>query len=185
MNENFVKLVEGYFVSKHAIYSAKGNLQMALMEPKNKGDDINTKKQELVIEVMRMVSAQSRIRIILLVMEFVVTFYELVLSSTAVFSLVEQIESRIKIIWESKLKLTEEADGEQSLPRVIRLCRRLSLTDKESMVMLYTIVCQMSETRSINLRYCGNHYIVHDYHLSLFLYIEAPLLTRNCLAALR
>ena len=56
-----MKLVEGYFVSKHAIYSAKGNLQMALMEPKNKGDDINTKKQELVIEVMRMVSAQSRI----------------------------------------------------------------------------------------------------------------------------
>ncbi len=55
-----MKLVEGYFVSKFAIYNAKENLQLALMEPQKSGDDIDTNKHELVIEVMRMVSTQSR-----------------------------------------------------------------------------------------------------------------------------
>ncbi len=60
-----MKLVEGYFVSKYAICNAKESLQLALMEPQKFGDDIDTNKHELVIEVMRMVSAHSRIRLVL------------------------------------------------------------------------------------------------------------------------
>ena len=61
---------------------------------------------------------------------------------------VVQIQARIKTIWESKLKLTEETKGEKALPRIIRLCRKFELTEKESLAILYATVWQVAESRS-------------------------------------
>lgn len=49
MNEKFVKLVEGFFTTKHAIYTAKTSLQLALVEPSKIGEDVNTEKQGVII----------------------------------------------------------------------------------------------------------------------------------------
>ena len=48
----------------------------------------------------------------------------------------------------SRLKASEDANGEPGLPRIIRLCRRLKLTEKETMVMIYTLCCQVGENRT-------------------------------------
>lgn len=62
-----------------------------------------------------------------------------------------QVQERIKKIWDAKLALTEEKKGEKALPRIVRLCRKLKLTEKEAMVMFYVIVWQMAETRNTNV----------------------------------
>ena len=58
------------------------------------------------------------------------------------------MKERIKLIWDSKLKVTEEHNGESGLPRVVRLSNRLKLSDKEKMVMYYTLCCQVGESRN-------------------------------------
>ena len=56
VSEKFVRLVEGYFVTKHAIHTAKTALRMALLEPQNKGDAVDTQDQEIVISCLEKVS---------------------------------------------------------------------------------------------------------------------------------
>ena len=48
----------------------------------------------------------------------------------------------------SRLKASEASNGEPGLPRIIRLCRRLKLTEKETKVMIYTLCCQVGENRT-------------------------------------
>ena len=62
-----------------------------------------------------------------------------------------QVQERIKKIWDAKLTLTEETNGAKALPRIVRLCRKLKLTEKETMVMFYIIVWQVAETRTTNV----------------------------------
>ena len=50
---------------------------------------------------------------------------------------------RISKIWDLKLKVTEEKQGSDGLPRIIRLARRLKLPEKETMVLVYILVCQI------------------------------------------
>ena len=51
---------------------------------------------------------------------------------------------RICKIWELKLKVTEEMLGCEGLPRIIRLARRLELTEKETTVLMYILACGTS-----------------------------------------
>ena len=58
-----------------------------------------------------------------------------------------QVQERIKKIWDAKLEVTEKVNGENGLPRIVRLSRRLKLSDKETLVMIYTLACQVAESR--------------------------------------
>ena len=49
---------------------------------------------------------------------------------------------------QSRLKASENANSEPGLPRIVRLCRRLKLTEKETKVMIYTLCCQVGENRT-------------------------------------
>ena len=57
------------------------------------------------------------------------------------------MQERIKKIWDAKLDVTEKVKGENGLPRIIRLSRRLKLSEKETLVMIYTLTCQVAESR--------------------------------------
>ena len=64
-----------------------------------------------------------------------------------------QVMQRIQQIWNAKLKVTEEVKGEGNLPRIIRLSRRLKLSEKETIIMIYTLTCQVGEARTSALRF--------------------------------
>lgn len=64
----------------------------------------------------------------------------------------QQVEKRLKTIWDHKLKVTEATHGEAGLPRLVRLCRKLKLTEKESFVMAYVLSCQVGESRASSTR---------------------------------
>lgn len=63
-----------------------------------------------------------------------------------------QVEKRIKTIWDQKLQVAESTHGEAGLPRLVRLCRKLKLTEKETLIMTYVLCCQVGESRSIGSR---------------------------------
>ena len=65
---------------------------------------------------------------------------------------IPQVQKRLKTIWDHKLKVTESKRGEAGLPRVVRLCRKLKLTEKESMIMNYALCSQIGELRSMGMR---------------------------------
>ena len=46
-------------------------------------------------------------------------------------------------IWQLKLETTERVKGELALPRIIRLSRRLKLSEKETQVMIYALCNQV------------------------------------------
>ena len=58
----------------------------------------------------------------------------------------------LKTIWDHKVQVTELKCGEVGLPRVVRLCHKLKLTDKESLMMSYALCCQVGELRSMGLQ---------------------------------
>ena len=74
-----------------------------------------------------------------------------------------KVQERIKKIWDARLDATEKFNGERGLPRIIRLSRRLKLTDKERLVMIYTLTCHVAEARSSNaaLRYSNS--VAYEY----------------------
>ena len=49
---------------------------------------------------------------------------------------------RIHKIWDLKLKVTEEKKGSEGLPRIIRLARRLKLSEKETTLLVFVLACQ-------------------------------------------
>ncbi len=55
VNEKFVKFLEGFFLSQYIIYNAKATLQLALMDPCKKGEDVDTQKQQIVIKTTKKV----------------------------------------------------------------------------------------------------------------------------------
>ena len=52
------------------------------------------------------------------------------------------------MIWDAKLEVTEKVKGESGLPRIIRLSRRFKLSDKETLVMIYTLTYQVASQLS-------------------------------------
>ena len=71
-----------------------------------------------------------------------------------------QVQERIKRIWDEKLRVTEKEKGEGGLPRIVRLSRRLKLSEKETLVMIYTLTCQVGEARTSAIRFgrfAGRH----------------------------
>ena len=48
------------------------------------------------------------------------------------------------------MDVTEKLKGEKGVPRIIRLSRRLKLTEKEMMIMIYTLICQVAVERGSN-----------------------------------
>ena len=74
-----------------------------------------------------------------------------------------QVQERIKQIWDEKLRVTEKEKGEGGLPRIVRLSRRLKLSEKETLVMIYVLTCQVGEARTSAIRFgrfAGRHYLV-------------------------
>ena len=59
-NEEFVKLAEGYFVTKHCIYQAEVSLRQVLMEPQAKTNDWDVADEKLVIKCLEMVRWETR-----------------------------------------------------------------------------------------------------------------------------
>ena len=56
--------------------------------------------------------------------------------------------------------MTEKEKGEGGLPRIIRLSRRLKLSEKETLVMIYVLTCQVGEARKSAIRFgrfAGRH----------------------------
>ena len=51
------------------------------------------------------------------------------------------------MIWNAKLEVTEKVKGESGLPRIVRLPRRLKLSEKETLVMIYILICKIAESR--------------------------------------
>ena len=71
-----------------------------------------------------------------------------------------QVQERIKRIWDEKLRVTEKEKGEGGLPRIVRLSRRLKLSEKETLVMIYVLTCQVGEARTSAIRFgrfAGRH----------------------------
>lgn len=63
-----------------------------------------------------------------------------------VVNVLNKAAERIRKIWEFKLKVTEERNGTDGLPRIIRLARRLELSNKETQALVYILCCQVGES---------------------------------------
>ena len=59
-----------------------------------------------------------------------------------------QVQERILGIWKAKLEVSEKEKGEKGLPRIIRLVRKLKLSEKESMVLIYAFISQIAQSRN-------------------------------------
>lgn len=46
------------------------------------------------------------------------------------------------------MSVSEKQKGEQGLPRIIRLSRKLKLSEKESLVLIYAFVTQVAKSRN-------------------------------------
>ena len=66
--------------------------------------------------------------------------------------LIFQVATRLKAIWDTKLKVTEEAKGEKGLPRIVKLARRYKLSEKETTVLIYVFTSQVADQQAINWR---------------------------------
>ncbi len=55
VNEDFIKLVESYFVTKHSIDQTKGALRQALMEPLSRGKEVDVQAEQEVITCLEKV----------------------------------------------------------------------------------------------------------------------------------
>ena len=62
-----------------------------------------------------------------------------------VTAVLKKVAERLLKIWHMKLRATEEARGEDGLPRIIRLNRRLKLSEKEGLAMVYILSCQIGD----------------------------------------
>ncbi len=60
---------------------------------------------------------------------------------------IPQVQDRLLCIQEAKLRVTEAAKGEGGLPRIIRVCRKLHLNKKETLVMVFALCCQVCDAR--------------------------------------
>ena len=55
------------------------------------------------------------------------------------------------MIWNAKLEVTEKVKGESGLPQIVRLSRRLKLSEKETLIMIYILICKITKsTRKTN-----------------------------------
>ena len=54
-NEQFLKLAEAYFVTKHSIDHAREALRVALLHPQTKGKEVDTHEEKLVIQCLDLV----------------------------------------------------------------------------------------------------------------------------------
>ena len=57
------------------------------------------------------------------------------------------MQERIKKIWDAKLEVTEKIKGKSGLLHIIRLSWRPKLSEKETLVMIYTPTCQIAELK--------------------------------------
>ena len=48
-------------------------------------------------------------------------------------------------IWDARLKSKEEKKELEGLPCIIRLSRKVKLSEKETLIMIYTLCCQVGE----------------------------------------
>lgn len=62
--------------------------------------------------------------------------------------IIGQVQERIKTIWTSKMAVAEKLKGEQGLPRIIRLARKLKLSEKETLVLIYAFITQVARSRN-------------------------------------
>eukprot|EP00731_Ephydatia_muelleri_P032086 Em0023g593a len=69
-------------------------------------------------------------------------------SEKKVITCQNEVAARLKTIWDTKLKVTEEAKGEKGLPKVIKLARRYKFSDKETLVLVYVFTCQAADQQS-------------------------------------
>ena len=54
-NEDFVKLTEAYFVTKHSMELTRNALRLALMEPHASGKQVDVEEEEKVIQCLKKV----------------------------------------------------------------------------------------------------------------------------------
>ena len=59
----------------------------------------------------------------------------------------KKIADRLLKICDLKLKATEKISGEAGLPRVIKLSRHLKLSEAETNILVYILVCQVSKAK--------------------------------------
>lgn len=53
-----------------------------------------------------------------------------------------QVMERLQLVIDSRLKATEEKLGHCRLPRIIRVCEKYKLSENESKLALYALICQ-------------------------------------------
>ena len=56
VNEEFVRLSEAYFVTKHNVDSTENMLRATLMEPRTAGKQVDVEHEKVVIKCLKMVS---------------------------------------------------------------------------------------------------------------------------------
>ena len=58
--------------------------------------------------------------------------------------MLRRVADRLQQLWTRVLAATEKEKGEKGLPRIIRLSRRFTLTEKETKAMVYAFCNQVS-----------------------------------------
>ena len=58
-----------------------------------------------------------------------------------------QVRERLMAIWTAKVAVSEKIKGEQGLPRIIRLARKLKLSEKETLVLIYAFIVMVARSR--------------------------------------
>ena len=63
INEEFVRISEAYFVTKHNVDSTENMLRTTLMKPRTAGKQVDVEHEKVVIKCLKMVSVACTYRV--------------------------------------------------------------------------------------------------------------------------
>ena len=76
-----------------------------------------------------------------------------------------QVAERLKKIIDLRVKATEQKHGEVRLPRVMRLCHKYDLTDKETAIMLYLLTYKYDDEQDSNKSPFSSYHTIEAVHV--------------------
>ena len=95
--------------------------------------------------------------------------------------LILQVMRRAELVIESRLGATEEKHGYCCLPRIIRMCRKFSLSQNEARMAIYCLICQFSKQHKAKHVEIDHSYFSLEEHRSdnsipISQYLDVPIM---------
>lgn len=142
-DEEFAHLTVSYFEAAISIIESKTSLQTSLCTP-----------HSVAKKVLITLLYQLGFNII-----YIYRFQIDVEDHDSVMQALAMVKDRLWTVWNRTLEITEKDLGEEALPRVIRLSRKLELSERETKILVYILSAQVGKHHVLYLLSVGTEFI--------------------------